>query len=490
MKRTHDRSWSTHDRGPPAEGPQILTIAQIGPKRKLMRNGMLLCEDVPIARAGWMLYGRGEVPIEPDPTSPSIYVKRTTDELFDPETIGSLMGCAVTDGHPSAYQYPQGVTPDNFRELAGGFSTTNIRPGKDGDEDVLLADLIISRRDLIEAVMGGKREISVGYDADYVTVRPGIGQQSNIRANHIALVEKGRCGPRCAIGDHDSTSQPQEHHMPAPKGAQRRKLDPDTLKNIEALLSGGDNDGDDDEGASHVHVHVHNNSGATTATTADADTKKKEDDPIEQRFAKIESGLEAISNAVTTMGNALKSLASGKHATADAAAGEETPEQKAAAAAQALADAEAARVKTAATQDSAALATSYQDVAAKCEILVPGFRMPTFDAAATRATTVDSMCGQRRLALTAFGSTADGASIVASITGDEKANLADLDCKEVAILFNAAAAAKGKANNAAATHDSRQVPVVHVTPHSMSVADIDAANRKYWASVNGGTQAH
>ena len=49
--------------------------------------------------------------------------------------------------------------------------------------------------------MAGKVEISLGYDAEYTEVSPGKGVQSNIVINHIALVDKGRCGSRCSIGD-------------------------------------------------------------------------------------------------------------------------------------------------------------------------------------------------------------------------------------------------------------------------------------------------
>lgn len=64
-----------------------------------------------------------------------------------------------------------------------------------------MADLLVTDKDAIEAVLAGKVEISLGYDADYTEVSKGKGMQSNIVVNHIALVDKGRCGSRCSIGD-------------------------------------------------------------------------------------------------------------------------------------------------------------------------------------------------------------------------------------------------------------------------------------------------
>ena len=49
--------------------------------------------------------------------------------------------------------------------------------------------------------MDGKRELSAGYDAEYETISPGVGRQHQIVGNHVALVDRGRCGVRCAIGD-------------------------------------------------------------------------------------------------------------------------------------------------------------------------------------------------------------------------------------------------------------------------------------------------
>ena len=40
-----------------------------------------------------------------------------------------------------------------------------------------------------------------GYNAFYEQTAPGLGRQKDIHCNHVALVDEGRCGKRCAIMD-------------------------------------------------------------------------------------------------------------------------------------------------------------------------------------------------------------------------------------------------------------------------------------------------
>jgi hypothetical protein len=471
MKRAHtqDRSWQTNDRGPPTPERPILTVERLGPRRELMKNGNLVCYDVPVSRVGTMLYGVGEVPVQPDPGSHRIYVQRTADELFDPETVASFYGAAVTIGHPPGHLYPEGVTPDNFKELAVGYAV-NPRPGRDGDEDVLLADLIITRRDAIKAItQDRKNEVSAGYDATYETVRPGVGRQSRIIANHIALVDKGRCGPRCAIGDHDPNQQ-QEHDMPAAnQGGDRRRIRVDDVDYEEVpsrrRVSVAD---EDDERDTHIHVHV-------PALTNDAAPKAKDKDEDDDRIAKLETTVDSLAGTVTTLSESMRSFMSSGRKTND----EETLTDEEKEAERKRLEAEA-RAKQGKTEDSAALAASWQELASKAEILVPGFQMPTFDAAAQRQLTVDAMCGARKKALAEFAKDDANKALVTAIVGD--ASVADMDCAAAAVLFNAAAAAKATANNTKATLDAAHVPQVHSLGGKMpvSIQALNSANRKFW----------
>jgi hypothetical protein len=124
-------------------------------------------------------------------------INRTVEDIHDPATIASFEGKPVTINHPEDF-----VTPDNWRELAVGI-VQNVRPGEGEDADKLLADLLITDYEAISAVKSKRlREVSCGYEAEYVEIGPGRGRQENIIGNHVALVASGRCGSECAIFDH------------------------------------------------------------------------------------------------------------------------------------------------------------------------------------------------------------------------------------------------------------------------------------------------
>ncbi|MEG2569431.1 MAG: DUF2213 domain-containing protein, partial [Acinetobacter sp.] len=188
MFKKKPKSKATVDRS------QIYTTGQIGRTREITPEGYLLCRDVPIARIGTLIYGDGEVPVTADNTG-LILIQRGEEVLFDPITIASAESKPITDDHPDDW-----VNPENWKELSKGIGK-DVRRGDGADSDFLMADLLVMDKPTIEAVLDGKVEISLGYDADYTEVSKGKGLQSNIRVNHIALVDKGRCGSRCSIGD-------------------------------------------------------------------------------------------------------------------------------------------------------------------------------------------------------------------------------------------------------------------------------------------------
>jgi hypothetical protein len=156
-------------------------------------EGYLLCLDAPIARTGVQMYAAEEVPLEAAYDG-TVRVYRMAEEVFAPETVASYEGKPVTLDHPE-----DNVSPENWRELARGVAQ-NVRRGEGETADLLLADLLITDAEAIEAVRGGLREISCGYDAGYEDLGPGVGRQTDIIGNHVALVRAGRCGPRCANG--------------------------------------------------------------------------------------------------------------------------------------------------------------------------------------------------------------------------------------------------------------------------------------------------
>ena len=189
------------------------TAAQLSERISETPEGFLLCQGVPVARAGELLYAEGELTAEDgsdaiEAKDGIIKVTRGTDDLFSPETIASFEGKPVTLNHPEDF-----VAPDNWREVAVGHMQ-NVREGEGEDADKLLADLLITDREAIYAIKSKTmREVSLGYDAEYEQLEPGKGKQTNIMGNHIALVRRGRNGPSVAIRDAAPDNQPRKQSM-------------------------------------------------------------------------------------------------------------------------------------------------------------------------------------------------------------------------------------------------------------------------------------
>ncbi|HCO6890838.1 TPA: DUF2213 domain-containing protein [Escherichia coli] len=181
---------------------------RLGETRYQLADGSLLCKDVPIARTGTQTYLPEEIGLEPGADG-LVVIYRTEDEVFSPETMASFEGMAVTLDHP---EDGEGnivfVNPANFAELAHGH-IQNVRRGTGDKADLLIADVLVKRQEGIDAVNAGKNQVSCGYDAQYVQIGPGKGKQTEITGNHLAIVDKGRAGSRCAIGD-SAPSKPKE----------------------------------------------------------------------------------------------------------------------------------------------------------------------------------------------------------------------------------------------------------------------------------------
>lgn len=174
--------------------------AQLSDNISTTPEGYLLCEDVVIARTGEQSYLPDELGGMDDGGTGKITVTREPDEVFDQKAIKSFEGKPVTVGHP-----PQGefLSPMNWKQLAVGI-VFNVRRGTGDQASFLVADLLITDEQAIVLVSNGLREVSCGYDADYVQSSPGHAKQINIRGNHVALVDKGRCGGACSIQDEDT----------------------------------------------------------------------------------------------------------------------------------------------------------------------------------------------------------------------------------------------------------------------------------------------
>lgn len=439
------------------EASPVLVAERIGPKRWKTPEGYLYCEGVPAARVGEMVYVAGEIPLEPG-TDGLIHVVRDAKALFAPTTLASYNGKPAVNEHPAEENLDANNWRRMVRQVVG--VVLNPRQGEGDENDVMLVDLLIMDKQAIADIEAGKVEVSAGYEADYEQTGLGAGRQLNIIGNHVALVERGRCGPRCAIGDH----QPKEiSTMPQAVPNKRRAVLSERIRVAfkdaeESFMAGLEEDplpGDDDDatGGDGTHIHIH--AGGPGAPAAPAETK---DDPVEARFQSIESSIQQI---MQKLGIGAPAAPGGDTAPPPAAAapapaapgaidtsGVNEDEVKMT---DALPEELEVMKKEGATNDSAALATAFQAVLADAEILVPGFRLPTFDAKAKRRITIDSMCAVRRGVLRQLQATNDGTTLINSVA--PSLDIEKSTCVDVALGFRAAAGARRLLNNAAMTKD-------------------------------------
>lgn len=133
-----------------------------------------------------------------------VKVYRPEAEVFAGDSVASFLMKPVTNDHPS-----QPVTADNWRDYAKGVVGKALRDG-----DFLAFDIVLMDKATIADVESGKRELSNGYSSlvDFTAGETEQGEhydavQKQIRGNHVAIVDKGRAGPLCRIGDAASCAQ-------------------------------------------------------------------------------------------------------------------------------------------------------------------------------------------------------------------------------------------------------------------------------------------
>jgi hypothetical protein len=162
-----------------------------------------------IARTGIQEYRAFELGLTDGDPMRKIRVYRPPAEVFAPAAMRSFENKPATNDHPTEF-----VDSKNWKDLAVGFARNVRREG-----DFLMADLIITDQSAIDQIEGGKVELSNGYTAEYDwtpgTTPEGLAydaKQTNIRGNHVALVDAARCGPACRVSDSQPT-QPKGKAM-------------------------------------------------------------------------------------------------------------------------------------------------------------------------------------------------------------------------------------------------------------------------------------
>ena len=162
---------------------------------RMTRDGYLAA-SVRCARTGCQDYLGAEMG-RPDLARVTVY--RPEGAVFARDSLETFAGKPVTMGHPS-----DPVTADNWKSHAvGAVGEDVVRDG-----DFVRVSLALMDGAAIQAVQGGQREISMGYEAavsfEDGTAPDGTPYQAvmrDLRINHLAVVPRARGGAELRIGD-------------------------------------------------------------------------------------------------------------------------------------------------------------------------------------------------------------------------------------------------------------------------------------------------
>ena len=181
----------------------IITID--GSKYTETKEGYIVV-DARIARVGIQQYLESQVKDNGNPEK-VVNVMRLPEEVFCPESLRSMSNLTITNDHPA-----NGViNSSTWKKLAVGFGGEVAQEG-----DHISTTLTITDAAAIKEWKNGRKEISMGYSCeDYY--EPGDWKgvkyeyvQRNIIGNHIALVDRGRCGGSCRTLDAEINSNNEE----------------------------------------------------------------------------------------------------------------------------------------------------------------------------------------------------------------------------------------------------------------------------------------
>jgi len=176
-------------------------------KKTVDINGMVQINGNPISKVGVFDYSGDQIdPLNEDPTiiPDQIYkVYRPEEVLSDPDCIESFKLLPWTDDHYAM------IGVDNPSLADVGETGVQGVIGEDVyyQDGFLKANIKVFTQKLANLIKKGKKELSIGYKCVYDRMNGvwnGLNYdfiQKEIRGNHVALVDEGRCGSDVAVLD-------------------------------------------------------------------------------------------------------------------------------------------------------------------------------------------------------------------------------------------------------------------------------------------------
>lgn len=172
-----------------------------GTKRVVDEDGFLRVPGVIAKADNVQRYTAGELGLDGDPRR-IVALYRPVEEVT--KSASTFARKPITNNHPRG----RWVTPDNWSGL--GVGDTGDSVAMEGTN--MVADLIFRDGKSIRDLQSGKVGLSNGYKFRFDDTRKSTpsgvavdGWMTDIRGNHVALVERGRGGPECVVADKEKT---------------------------------------------------------------------------------------------------------------------------------------------------------------------------------------------------------------------------------------------------------------------------------------------
>ncbi len=191
----------------------------------------MLVADAVLTRAGAIRYPPSDFGLSEDTADSQgmVTVFRSLDSLTNTTTLASFRRAPITLDHPDR------VTPENWSETVVGFVVGE--PQIEGDK--VLADIIIGDEEALDAYQKGRRQLSIGYDADITQIGDSVFETNGpLNLNHIALVEQGKAGPEVRVLDgKDNNMKPEELKAAVQAAVQEAGVDKAKAVDTQAVAS-------------------------------------------------------------------------------------------------------------------------------------------------------------------------------------------------------------------------------------------------------------
>lgn len=182
--------------------PRVTDAIKLAAKRSYTSEGYLVAPAI-IATSGVLQYYARELELKDRAPSALVKVFRSADELT--KAAPSFEYKPITLDHPL-----DGVDAATWKTVAVG-EVHNVST----QDAAMHATMIVRDKAAIDAINKGKRELSNGYTFDLRATRGEEYEfeQINIQGNHIAIVDRARCGPSCIVGDRDPITHMEDKKM-------------------------------------------------------------------------------------------------------------------------------------------------------------------------------------------------------------------------------------------------------------------------------------